>query len=73
MHHAKLTAVRKAWHREKEILRNGLTSGIEWTQQEIDEILKQGYANNYEGEYIHDVSLYHELSEDPYNISCKYL
>uniref|UniRef100_T1GPR0 Uncharacterized protein n=1 Tax=Megaselia scalaris TaxID=36166 RepID=T1GPR0_MEGSC len=50
MHHAKLTAVRKAWHREKEILRNGLTSGIEWTQQEIDEILKQGYANNYEGD-----------------------
>lgn len=68
MHHAKLTAVRKAWHREKEILRNGLTSGIEWTQQEIDEILKQGYANNYEGEYVHDVTIYHELSEDPYNI-----
>uniref|UniRef100_A0A1I8NSP3 Uncharacterized protein n=1 Tax=Stomoxys calcitrans TaxID=35570 RepID=A0A1I8NSP3_STOCA len=68
MHHAKLTAVRKAWHREKEALRNGLNSEIEWNQQEIDEILKQNYANNYEGEYIHDVSLYPELAEDPYNI-----
>ncbi|XP_011183401.2 teneurin-a isoform X2 [Zeugodacus cucurbitae] len=68
MHHAKLTAVRKAWHREKEALRNGLTTAIEWNQQEIDEILKQSYANNYEGEYIHDVALYPELAEDPYNI-----
>ncbi|XP_058985366.1 teneurin-a isoform X3 [Musca domestica] len=68
MHHAKLTAVRKAWHREKEALRNGLNTEIEWNQQEIDEILKQNYANNYEGEYIHDVTLYPELAEDPYNI-----
>ncbi|XP_033243232.1 teneurin-a isoform X3 [Drosophila miranda] len=68
MHHAKLTAVRKAWHREKEALRSGLTTALEWTQQESDEILKQSYANNYEGEYIHDVALYPELAEDPYNI-----
>ncbi|XP_030381653.1 teneurin-a isoform X2 [Scaptodrosophila lebanonensis] len=68
MHHAKLTAVRKAWHREKEALRSGLTTTLEWTQQESDEILKQSYANNYEGEYIHDVALYPELAEDPYNI-----
>ncbi|EDV95471.1 GH17559 [Drosophila grimshawi] len=68
MHHAKLTAVRKAWHREKEALRSGLTTVLEWTQQESDEILKQSYANNYEGEYIHDVGLYPELAEDPYNI-----
>ncbi|XP_046803493.1 teneurin-a isoform X2 [Lucilia cuprina] len=68
MHHAKLTAVRKAWHREKEALKTGLNTEIEWSQQEIDEILKQNYANNYEGEYIHDVTLYPELAEDPYNI-----
>lgn len=68
MHHAKLTAVRKAWHREKEALRSGLTTALEWSQQETDEILKQSYANNYEGEYIHDVNLYPELAEDPYNI-----
>lgn len=68
MHHAKLTAVRKAWHREKELLRSGLITNIEWSQPEIDEILKQGYSNAYEGEYIHDVAEYHELAEDPYNI-----
>lgn len=68
MHHAKLTAVRKAWHREKEALRSGLTTALEWSQQESEEILKQSYANNYEGEYIHDVALYPELAEDPYNI-----
>ena len=68
MHHAKLQAVRKAWHREKETLRNGLTTSTEWTQSETDEILKQGYVNQYEGEYIHDVNVYPELAEDPYNI-----
>lgn len=68
MHHAKLQAVRKAWHREKEALRVGLTTSTEWTQSEIDEILKQGYVNQYEGEYIHDVNKYFELAEDPYNI-----
>lgn len=68
MHHAKLQAVRKAWHREKEALRAGLTTTTDWTQAEIDEILKQGYVNQYEGEYIHDVNVYPELAEDPYNI-----
>ncbi|XP_055298194.1 teneurin-a isoform X6 [Sitodiplosis mosellana] len=68
MHHAKLQAVRKAWHREKETLRAGLTTTMDWTQAEIDEILKQGYVNQYEGEYIHDVNIYPELAEDPYNI-----
>lgn len=68
MHHAKLTAVRKAWHREKESLRNGLTTTVDWSQNEMDEILKQGYANLYEGDYIHDVVKYPELAEDPYNI-----
>lgn len=68
MHHAKLQAVRKAWHREKETLRAGLTTTTDWSQSEIDEILKQGYVNQYEGEYIHDVNRYPELAEDPYNI-----
>ena len=68
MHHAKLQAVRKAWHREKEALRTGLPTNTEWTQPEIDEILKLGYANLYEGEYIHDVNVYPEFAEDPYNI-----
>lgn len=68
MHHAKLQAVRKAWHREKETLRAGLTTTTDWSQAEIDEILKQGYVNQYEGEYIHDVNRYPELAEDPYNI-----
>lgn len=68
MHHARLQAVRKAWHREKEALRADLTTTTEWSQPEQDEILKQGYVNLYEGEYIHDVSVYPELAEDPYNV-----
>lgn len=68
MHHAKLQAARKAWHREKEAIRNGLTTTTQWTQAEMDEIQKQGYVNQYEGEYIHDVNVYPELAEDPYNI-----
>lgn len=68
MHHAKLTAVRKAWHREKELLKSGLTTTLDWTQPEIDEILKNGNVNLYDIEYIHDVAVYPELAEDPYNI-----
>jgi teneurin len=68
MHHGKLQAVRKAWHREKELLRQGLLSTIDWSQSEMDEILKIGYVTQYDGEYIHDVSVYPELAEDPYNI-----
>ncbi|XP_058838920.1 teneurin-a isoform X1 [Topomyia yanbarensis] len=68
MHHAKLQAVRKAWHREKELLRNGLVSSYDWTQLEIDDIIKNGYANLYEGEYIHDILQYPEMLEDPFNI-----
>ncbi|XP_055616662.1 teneurin-a isoform X3 [Toxorhynchites rutilus septentrionalis] len=68
MHHARLQAVRKAWHREKELLRNGLISSYDWTQQETDDIIKNGYANLYEGEYIHDVAQYPEMLEDPFNV-----
>ncbi|EAT34453.1 AAEL013308-PA, partial [Aedes aegypti] len=68
MHHAKLQAVRKAWHREKELLRVGLISSYDWTQQETDDIIKNGYANLYEGEYIHDIIEYPEMLEDPFNI-----
>lgn len=68
LHHAKLTAVRKAWHREKESLRNGFSGSVEWSTVEIDEILKVGYATNYDGEYVHNVQVYPELAEDPFNI-----
>lgn len=68
LHHAKLSAVRKAWHKEKEALKNGFYGSAEWSTTEIEEILKLGYATNFEGEYIHDVQDYPELAEDPYNI-----
>lgn len=68
LHHAKLSAIRKAWHKEKEALKNGFSGSVEWTTGEIDEITKLGYVVNYEGEYIHDVQKYPELAEDPYNV-----
>ncbi|XP_071056324.1 teneurin-a isoform X2 [Onthophagus taurus] len=68
LHHAKLSAIRKAWHKEKEALKNGFTGSTDWTAAEIDEIMKMGYVTSYEGEYIHDVQLYPELAEDPYNV-----
>lgn len=68
MHHAKLQAVRKAWHQEKEAVNAGLLTNTEWTQSELEEILKQGYVNFYEGEYINDVEALPELAEDPFNI-----
>lgn len=68
LHHAKLTAIRKAWHREKEALRNGFSGSIEWSPVETDEIVKDGFAKSYDGDYIHNVQLYPELAEDPFNI-----
>ncbi|XP_050491043.1 teneurin-a isoform X4 [Bombus huntii] len=68
LHHAKATAIRKAWHREREALKANTPTAIEWMVAEQDEILKSGSASNYEGEYIHDAQLYPELAEDPYNI-----
>ena len=68
MHHAKLQAARKAWAREKELLADGLITSTEWNQSDMDEILKQGYSNYYDCQYIHDVNIYPELAEDPYNI-----
>lgn len=68
MHHAKLLAARKAWQREKELLADGLITSTEWNQSDMDEILKQGYSNYYDCQYIHDVNMYPELAEDPYNI-----
>lgn len=68
LHHARLTAVRKAWHREKDIVRNGFSGSIEWSASEIEEIQKQGFASNYEGEYVHNIQTYPELAEDPFNI-----
>ncbi|KAJ9586714.1 hypothetical protein L9F63_019697, partial [Diploptera punctata] len=68
LHHAKITAVKKAWHREKEALRNGFAGSVDWSATEMDEILKVGYASSYNGEYVHDVRRYPELAEDPFNI-----
>lgn len=46
----------------------GFVGNIEWSTNELEELAKLGYVSNYEGEYIHDVQLYPELAEDPYNI-----
>ncbi|XP_048511845.1 teneurin-a isoform X2 [Athalia rosae] len=68
LHHAKTTAIRKAWHREKEALQSNTLTTVEWMVTEQEEILKVGHASNYEGEYTHDAQIYPELAEDPYNI-----
>uniref|UniRef100_A0A2S2NZM9 Teneurin-4 n=1 Tax=Schizaphis graminum TaxID=13262 RepID=A0A2S2NZM9_SCHGA len=68
LHHAKTSVMRKAWHRERDLLRLGLPTNKDWSVAEIDEILKLGYANGFDGEYIRDTERYPELCDDPYNI-----
>ncbi|BES99420.1 EGF-like domain [Nesidiocoris tenuis] len=70
LHHAKTAGMKKLWHREREAVRNGLpgSSSKEWTHQEEQELLKQGYVSGFDGEYIRDVKLYPELAEDPFNL-----
>ncbi|XP_050530422.1 teneurin-a isoform X1 [Daktulosphaira vitifoliae] len=68
LHHAKTAVMRKAWHRERDLLRLGLPTNKDWTTAEVDEILKSGYASGFDGEYIRDIERYPELCDDPYNI-----
>ncbi|KAK6619588.1 hypothetical protein RUM43_012345 [Polyplax serrata] len=68
LHHAKGQALRKAWHRERDLLRLGFPGSVDWSQSEIEEILKVGYSLSFEGEYVHDINEYPELAEDPFNI-----
>ncbi|KAJ8966139.1 hypothetical protein NQ314_003718 [Rhamnusium bicolor] len=68
LHHAKLSVIRKAWHKEKDCHKNGFFGSVEWSANEIEELSKVGYVSNYDGEYINDVQEYPELAEDPYNI-----
>lgn len=68
LHHAKTSAIRKAWHREREAIKANNPTSIEWSAAEQEEIAKLGQLSNYEAEYVHDAQLYPELAEDPYNI-----
>lgn len=68
LHHAKSKTLQKAWHYEKELLRNGLPTTKDWTPQESEELLKLGEVSGYDGEYAIDVQKYPELSDDPSNI-----
>jgi len=68
LHHAKIFAVQKAWHREKEALRNCFSDSVDWSLMEMDEIQRVGYASSYDGEYVYDVRKYPELAEDIFSI-----
>lgn len=68
LHHAKTSVMRKAWHRERDLLRLGLPTNKDWSAAEIDEIQKSGFASGFDGEYIRDTERYPELCDDPYNI-----
>lgn len=60
--------MKKAWHRERDALRNGVPTSRDWAQLEVEDILKTGSASGYDGEYVRDVERYPELAEDPFNI-----
>jgi len=61
-------AFRRAWHREEEAIRNLFGGSVEWSPSEQEEIVKMGSASAYEGQFIHDITKYPELAEDPYNV-----
>ncbi len=60
--------MRRAWHYERELIKNSLPTTNEWTPQEAEELQKLGYVSGYDGEYAVDVQQYPELSDDPSNI-----
>ncbi|KAF4518759.1 hypothetical protein B566_EDAN006163 [Ephemera danica] len=68
LHHARGMAIRKAWHREKDLLKSGFPGSMDWSAAESEEILQSGSAAAYDAEYVHDVQKYPELAEDPFNV-----
>ena len=60
-------AVRKAWKREVEAVKNG-TSKYNWTRAQKMEILNTGKLNGYQGCHIRDVHIAPELAGNPDNI-----
>ena len=67
MHHAKIAVSRRIWHREKEMLKNGFSGSLQWSNDELDDILKNGFCDNYDIDYYQDLSKYPEFAEDMFS------
>lgn len=64
-------AIEEAWLQEKELAASGHIGMYEWSKQEKEELISSGSIARYHGAYIHDVTQFPELVDDPSNIIFK--
>ena len=64
---ARRQGVKKAWEKEVEAVKKG-KSKYNWTEKELDELLKKGKVPRYDGCHIVDVQANPELAANPDNI-----
>lgn len=61
------TAVRLAWKRERNRVREGYGTR-NWSNSEQEELISEGVVHGYEGHHMKSVSLFPEYAGDPRNI-----
>lgn len=64
-------AIEEAWQQEKELAVSGHKGMYEWSKLEKEELISSGSIGKYHGAYIHDVTQFPELVDDPSNIIFK--
>ncbi|XP_035215579.1 teneurin-m-like isoform X2 [Stegodyphus dumicola] len=67
----KRRAIEEAWQLEKQLAVSGHKGMYDWSKIEKDELISSGSVAKYHGAYIHDVSQFPELIDDPTNIIFK--
>ena len=65
---SRATAIQRAWREERELVRQTGRGSQDWTQAELQEILRSGQITGYTGHHINNVEDYPDWAGDPRNI-----
>lgn len=60
--------VRAAWQQETELVRRTGRGTVNWTPQEMEELLRTGRVSGYEGHHSNSVNGHPEMARDPSNV-----
>jgi hypothetical protein len=67
IHHAKGSALKKAWLNVKELIRDGFPV-LEFSPQEKEEIVKNNHLSSHHHEFTHDPDEHTFFADDPLNV-----
>jgi hypothetical protein len=60
--------VNAAWRQEAELVRQTGHGTVNWTPQEMEELLRTGRVGGYEGHHINSINGHPEMARDPSNV-----